>query len=281
MSYIDLLREKAKEFDSIVSMGLDPVLEKIPLNGTPRQVIVKFYLDMLEEMHTADVYPSTVKPNSACFEQYGAEGMAAMEELADAFKSNGIPVILDAKRGDIDRSSIAYAKAAFRNAAISAVTVNPFMGKDSVQPFIEHCKEGKGVYLLCRTSNPGAADFQQKITEGKPLFMHIAQKIVEWWQPGVGAVVGATNTEELTQIAAFFKQSGKEIPLLIPGIGKQGGDPKAVVAALHVVGYDLSLVRINAGSAVSYACEQSKSAEYAGAAVSALKELNEQLRNFK
>ena len=279
MNYVDLLREKAKEFDSIVSFGIDPVIENIPLKGTPRQVIVKFYLDILEEMHNQDVYPSAVKPNSACFEQYGIEGLQAMDEVVEAFKSNGIPVILDAKRGDIDRSSAAYATAAFRNAGISAVTVNPFMGRDSVQPFIAHCATGKGIYLLCRTSNPGAADFQQQVLEGKPLFMHIAQKIVEWWQPGVGAVVGATNTGELAQIAGFFKHSGKEIPLLIPGIGRQGGDPKAVVTALRTAGYDLSLVRINAGSAVSYAGQQRKSEDYAGAAVSALKELNHQLRN--
>lgn len=277
MSYLDVLRQKAKEFNSILCLGIDPILERIPLKGAPQQVIVKFYLDILEEMHNQDVYPATVKPNSAYFEQYGIEGLQAMEELIEAFKSNGIPVILDAKRGDIDRTSAAYAAAVFRNPGISAVTVNPFMGKDNVEPFIEHCRVGRGVYVLCRTSNPGAADFQQKMVEGKPLFMHIAQKIVEWWQPGVGAVVGATDTEELAQIAEVFVKSGKEIPLLIPGVGKQGGDPKGILAALKRVGYDLSLVRINAGSAVSYAWEQNRGA-YAKAAVVALRQLQTAIR---
>lgn len=273
MSYLDFLRQKAKEFDSIACFGIDPVLERIPLRGTPQQVIVKFYLDILEEMHNQDVYPAAVKPNSAYFEQHGIEGMRAMEELIEAFKSNGIPVILDAKRGDIDRTSAAYATAVFRNPGISAVTVNPFMGRDSVEPFIAHCRDGKGIYLLCRTSNPGAADFQQKLIDGKPLFMHIAQKIVEWWQPGVGAVIGATDAAELAQIAELFVKSGKDIPLLIPGVGKQGGDLNAVLGALKRIGYDCSLVRINVGSAVSYAWEQSRG-DYAGAAVTALRELN-------
>jgi len=274
MSYVDLLRQKAKEFNSIVCFGIDPVLEQIPLRGKPHDIIVKYYLNILERMHEDDVYPAAVKPNSAYFEQYGIEGLQAIEELIDAFKSNGIPVIFDAKRGDIDRTSAAYAQAVFRNPGVSAVTVNPFMGKDSVQPFVQHCDAGKGVYLLCRTSNPGAADFQQLMIGDEPLFMKIARKIVEWWQPGVGAVVGAPNIAELQQIATFFCNSGRDIPLLIPGVGTQGGNPEKVRKALHTSGYDLSLVRVNAGSSVGFA--QADGTDYAGAVVAALRELNTQ-----
>lgn len=277
MNYLDQLRTTAKKHNSIVCMGMDPVLEKIPLQGPPKKVITKFFLDILDRMEQKNTKPAIVKPNMAFYEQYGFEGLEALQELIRAYQAKGIPVLLDAKRGDIGKTSQAYAKAIFDLWQADAVTIVPYMGSDSVEPFITYCKKGKGVYIVHRTSNKGAKDIQDLNVEGKPLYMAMASLILQWSMPGVGSVLGATYPDELYRIAAYFQQSGKQIPFLIPGVGSQGGSAAEVVAMLKRAKQDLLIHRINSSSGICFAYEEQKTQDYAGAAVEAIKKLNTEI----
>lgn len=276
VGFTELLERTAERNGSIVCFGMDPVIEKIPAKGKDVGArIVKFYCEILNSV--ADKI-AAVKPNYAFFAQYGFDGLKAMEELIAAAKKKKLPVILDAKRGDIGRSSDAYSREVFAIWKGDAVTVSPYMGTDSVAPFISWCGKGKGVYVLVRTSNPGAADLQElQLKSGKEVFMAAAEKVVGWHKPGVGAVVGATSTAELEKIARFFAATKKKIPLLIPGIGTQGGSAKEVAAVLRKVNKGLSIHRINSSSGISYAYEKSGSSDYVGAAVKAVEGLNREI----
>lgn len=279
MNYTELLKQKAQENKSIVCVGLDPVLEKIPLQGNPEEVITKFYLDLLDAFISEDTLPGAVKPNIAFYEQFGLPGLRALRKITDAYKDKGFIVIVDAKRGDIGKTSAAYAKAVYDVWNFDCVTVAPYMGSDSVGPFIDYSEKGKGVYILCRTSNKEAVDIQDlKVgNEGIPLYMKTTEKIIEWAKPGTGAVVGATYPKELEEIAKLFVNSGKQIPLLIPGVGTQGGSAQEVIQALKNANYDLSIVRINSSSGINYAYQKQDTDDYAGAAVKALKQLNREI----
>ena len=151
------------------------------------------------------------------------------------------------------------------------------MGSDSVGPFIEWCEKGKGIYILCRTSNKGAVDLQNLKVDGVPIYMKLAGKIIEWHIPGVGAVVGATYLEELEKISRFFVESKKEIPLLIPGVGSQGGSAREVVDVLKKTKNDVLIHRINSSSGINYAYMKSETSDYAKAAVDALEVLNKEI----
>jgi len=277
MSYVDDLRERAKNVKSIVCMGMDPVIEKIPIKGATCQVIEEFYLGILKEMNKRNLYPAIIKPNIAYFEQYGFDGLNALKTIISQYKSSGIPTLLDAKRGDIGKTSKAYAKSAFEFWDSDAVTIAPYMGTDSVEPFIEWCEEGKGVYILCRTSNKGAADLQDLKVDGVPVYMKLAENIIQWHKPGVGAVVGATYLAELEEISRFFVQSKKEVPLLIPGVGSQGGSAGEVVEVLKKTNNDILIHRINSSSGINYAYIEKGTSDYATAAVDALETLNNEI----
>ena len=275
MSFTSKLAKAADERNSIVCLGMDPVLEEIPIKEqSPSAKIAKFYEDIIEA--TAGSI-GAVKPNYAFFAQYGFPGLRALKKVISTCKNKKLPVILDAKRGDIGKSSEAYANEAFKFWKADAVTVAPYMGKDSVQPFIDCCSSDKGVYVLVRTSNSGAADFQElKNSNGRKMFMETAGKLVEWHADGVGAVVGATNTAELKDVAEFFAASGKAIPLLIPGVGAQGGSAKEVASILKNIG-DMKIHRINSSSGINYAYKKQGTTDYAGAALKAVKELNREI----
>jgi orotidine-5'-phosphate decarboxylase len=277
MSYLDDLRERAKTVKSIVCMGVDPIIEKIPIKGEPRSVIEGFYLAILKEMNKRDSYPAVIKPNIAYFEQYGFDGLNALKTIITQYKSSGIPVLLDAKRGDIGKTSTAYAKSVFEFWNSDAVTIAPYMGSDSVEPFIEWCEEGKGVYILCRTSNKGAVDLQDLKVDGVPVYMKLAEDIIQWHKPGVGAVVGATYLEELEEISRFFVGSKKEVPLLIPGVGSQGASAGEVVEVLKKTSNDILIHRINSSSGINYAYMKKDTSDYATAAVDALEILNKEI----
>ncbi len=277
MSYVDNLRERAKDVNSIVCMGMDPVIEKIPIDGDTRLIIEKFYLNILKEMEKRDSYPAVIKPNIAYFEQYGFAGLSALKTIISQYKSSGIPTLLDAKRGDIGKTSIAYAKSVFDFWDSEAVTIAPYMGADSVGPFIEWCKKGKGVYVLCRTSNKGAADLQDLKVDGVPIYMKLAENIIKWYRLGVGAVVGATYLKELEGISKFFVNSKKDVPLLIPGVGSQGGSAREVVEVLKNTGNDIHIHRINSSSGINYAFVEKDTSDYAKAAVDALETLNREI----
>ncbi len=165
------------------------------------------------------------KPNLAFYEALGTEGLAILEKTVRCIPGD-IPVIGDAKRGDIGNTARAYARALFSVLGLDAATVNPYLGFDSIEPFIDY--QDKGVFILCRTSNKGAADFQSLCTDGVPLYEAVAKKAQEWNTYGnIGLVVGATYPEELKRVRSICP----EMPLLIPGTGAQGGDLASAVAS--------------------------------------------------
>ena len=157
--FYDRLEQRIAKCGNPVCMGMDPVLKLIPLEGTPEDRIKRFYSDILECCLKRNVQPAVVKPNSAYYECVSVQSMLVLQQLIADYRSAGIPVILDAKRGDIGKSSAAYANAAYDVYRADAVTVSPWMGADSVGPFIRENSEN-GAYVLLRTSNKGAHDFQ-------------------------------------------------------------------------------------------------------------------------
>ena len=274
-----MLRETAQAHRSIVCFGLDPDTAKIPstiLANSIEEKITKFYSDIIDALPEGKPGVSALKPNYAWFAQYGFDGLRALKTLIDKYKSS-YAIIFDGKRGDIGTSSEAYAREAFDFWGAHALTVSPYMGEDSVKPFVKRCAEGRGIYLLCRTSNAGAADFQSQdmaLTE-KPLYLAVAKKALEWHAPGLGLVIGATNVDELEGIYWAIEPSGKEVPFLIPGAGSQGGSAAEVAKTLRTVASgQLLLHRINASSSIAYAWQKKGTPDYVGAALSEIDSMN-------
>lgn len=266
-----------------VCMGMDPVLKYIPFDGRPEENIKRFYLEILEELLRRGVLPAVVKPNIAYYESVNLESLVVLRELIAAYLSAGVPVILDAKRGDIGKSSAAYAEAAFKVFGASAVTVSPWMGADSVGPFLNY-EPAHGVYALLRTSNKGAEDFQDLPVEGSKAFLAVAEKLIAWDNGNLGAVVGATNLAELERITAFFASKVSEIPFLIPGVsipgvpGGQGGDAKEVLRAIANGGGKRKFHVLNSSSGLNFAWRASgEPGKFAVACADALERLAESL----
>lgn len=290
MKFSDCLEARIQECGNPICLGMDPKLSLMPVERKHGEVqseeekIKFFYMDILEECSKRNVKPAVVKPNSAYYERISIQGMQILHDLIAAYKGEGIPVVLDAKRGDIGKSSAAYADAAFNVYGADAVTVSPWMGKDSVGPFLEHPANG-GVYALLRTSNKGAADFQDLPVEGSTAFFSVATKLIEWDNGNLGAVVGATHPEELERITAFFAAANHEIPFLIPGVsipgvpGGQGGDAKTVLQAIANGGGKRKFHVLNSSSGLNFAWQRTgKEAEYASACVDAIESLAEAIR---
>lgn len=290
MKFSDRLEARIQECGNPICLGMDPKLSLMPVErkhanvNSEEEKIRFFYMDILEECAKRNVKPAVVKPNSAYYERISIQGMQVLHDLIAAYKGEGIPVVLDAKRGDIGKSSAAYADAAFNVYGADAVTVSPWMGKDSVGPFLEHPANG-GVYALLRTSNKGAADFQDLPVEGSTAFFAVAKKLIEWDNGNLGAVVGATHPEELERITAFFAAAGHEIPFLIPGVsipgvpGGQGGDAKTVLQAIANGGGKRKFHVLNSSSGLNFAWQRTgKEAEYASACVDAIESLAEVIR---
>jgi orotidine-5'-phosphate decarboxylase len=269
-----------------VCMGMDPVLELMPVAGnSPEDKIRRFYLEILEELVKRNVKPAVVKPNSAYYECVSIGAMAVLAELIQAYSAESMPVILDAKRGDIGKSSAAYAQAAFRIYGAQAVTVSPWMGSDSVGPFLQN-SPGKGVYALLRTSNKGAADFQDlAVCDAGPAYEAVADKLMAWDNGDLGAVVGATHPGELENITRYFVKHGHEIPFLIPGVsipgvpGQQGGDARTVLTAIRNGGSKRAFHVLNSSSGLNFAWQaKGKPERFAIACVDALERLSDEIR---
>lgn len=215
-SFVDKLDAAAKRNRSLLVVGLDPWRPSMPVNdiGTFTKAIVDATADLV----------CAFKPNSAFYEAEGIEGMRALEATMKAIPSH-IPVILDAKRGDIGNTAQAYAKAAFEIWGADATTVNAWGGRDSVEPFLAY--RDKGIFIWVRSSNPGGAEFQSLPVHGEtPLYEYMTREAQSWNQAGnVGLVVGATAPGELAHVRALCPT----MPLLIPGVGAQGGDLEASV----------------------------------------------------
>ncbi|UCH51091.1 MAG: orotidine-5'-phosphate decarboxylase [Chloroflexota bacterium] len=216
MKFVDKLLEASSLNDSLLCIGLDPDPTLMPKIG-----LLEFNKAIVDA--TADLV-CAYKPNLAFYEALGIDGLIVLQMTIEHIPSH-IPIIADGKRGDIGNTAKAYAKALFLTFDFDAATVSPYLGFDSVEPFIEY--KDKGVFVLCRTSNPGAVDFQNLTNDqGIPLYEMVARKAREWNVSGnIGLVVGATYAEELKTV----RQLCPEMPLLIPGIGAQGGDLASTV----------------------------------------------------
>ncbi|MBN2127375.1 MAG: orotidine-5'-phosphate decarboxylase [Candidatus Diapherotrites archaeon] len=282
MNFSELLRKKALEFNSIVCFGADPVMNKIPIKGKDSEEnIALFYSRIMDGWKSEDEFPSAVKPNYAFYAQHGFMGLRALKKVIEKAKEMKIPVILDVKRGDIGKTNTAYAKEAFDFWNADAMTAASFLGTDSVQPLLEATKDKpKGVYVLNRTSNKGANDFQSLIAGDKQLFLKISEKINEWSkisEGNLGAVVGATSMNELKEVSNYFVSQNNKIPFLIPGVGAQGGSASEVVQALKETGNDLLVHRINSSSGLNYAYLEYKTNDFVEASIKALKQLNKEI----
>src|SRR5216683_1395204 len=230
MNFLDKLLTASRQQNSLLCIGLDPEPKRFParLHGLPvARAVTHFCRDIIE---ATTPYVCAYKPNLAFFEVLGPEGMYVFQEVLAAIPAH-IPIIVYAKRGDLDNTARNYAAAVFDVYGCDAVTVNPYLGYDSVVPFLAYHE--KGVILLCRTSNPGARDFQDLLVYGekgqvRPLYEVVAQHVQSWNKAGnCGLVVGATYPQELRTIRALCP----DMPILIPGVGAQGGDLEASVAA--------------------------------------------------
>jgi orotidine-5'-phosphate decarboxylase len=230
MNFLDKLLTASRAQNSLLCVGLDPERDRQPaqLHDMPVARAITYYCRAIIEA-TAP-YVCAFKPNLAFFEVLGPEGMYVFQEVLQAIPGH-IPVIVDAKRGDLGNTARNYAAAVFDVYGCDAVTVNPYLGYDSVAPFLAYHE--KGVILLCRTSNPSARDFQDVLVCGegeevRPLYEVVAQRVQSWNKAGnCGLVVGATYPQELRDIRSMCP----DMPILVPGVGAQGGDLEASVAA--------------------------------------------------
>ena len=263
MTFLEQLQGAERQNGSLLCVGLDPEPSKFPagMKGDASK-IYDFCAQIVDA--TADLAIS-FKPQIAYFAAYRAEDQ--LEKLMEHMRRNAphVPVILDAKRGDIGSTAEQYAKEAFERYGADAVTLSPFMGFDSVQPYLKY--HGKGAFLLCRTSNPGGDDLQNQrlaSVDGQPLlYEHVARLAQGPWNLNgqLGLVVGATYPKEIERV----RELAPTVPLLIPGVGAQGGDAVATVKAGLRVSGDTTTgpIIVNSSRAILYA---SKGDDFADAA---------------
>jgi orotidine-5'-phosphate decarboxylase len=276
MTFTEQLRTAERINGSLLCVGLDPEPAKFPaaMQGDASK-IYDFCAAIVDA--TADLVIA-FKPQIAYFAAHGAE--VQLERLMEHMRRTApqVPIILDAKRGDIGSTAEQYAKEAFERYGADCVTLSPFMGFDSVQPYLKY--HGKGAFLLCRTSNPGGDDLQnQRLADlaGQPtLFEHIASLVQGPWNLNgqLGLVVGATRPAEIERVRAV----APTVPLLIPGVGAQGGDAVATVKAGYRAtnGETTAPIVVNSSRAVLYA---SGGADFAQAARAAAIATRDQLRD--
>lgn len=257
MTFFSRLEDGIGEKDSVVCVGLDPVPSRIP-DGVEVFEFLRRIVDATSDVAVA------YKPNTAFY-----EAMGDWDLLRDTVEYAGVhaPVVLDAKRGDVGHSSRRYAELLD---LADAVTVNPYMGRDSIQPFLD--REDSGVFVLCRTTNTGAADFQDIEADGEPLYLHVARRVGEWDDYGnAGLVVGATRPDDMERV----REAADDLPFLVPGVGAQGGDIEAAVThGLNGSGVGL----VNSTRSIIYAGEGS---DFDAAARSAAKKLRNALNNYR
>ena len=301
--FSDRLAESILRRQSTVCVGIDPDLALLPDDlragyvgrvaelGDAAAVAACFaeYASGIIDA-VADV-AAAIKPQAAFFEQYGAAGWDALRRVVACAREHELPVIVDAKRGDIGSTSVAYAAALFGGAptlageplaglGADAVTVNPYLGDDALSPFVERCAQGKGVFVLARTSNPGAAALQETDCEGRPLYLRVADMIARLGEVSVGshgysdvgAVAGATAPTSLAAVRAALPHAF----LLVPGFGAQGGGPKALagLASGEAQGYV-----VNASRSIIYAWRE-RGGDYRSAAAAATVEMRDSIGGF-
>jgi uridine monophosphate synthetase len=219
MSFWTKLGASIAARDSLLCVGLDPHPGQLPARFSSVGAFIRYVID-----ETAD-FACVFKPNIAFYEAMGPAGIDTLYEIIQAIPAD-IPVLLDGKRNDITSTATAYAQGAFEGLGADALTVNPYLGSDGVLPFLAY--QDRGVFLLCKTSNPGAGEIQDWTQRGEPLYHHVAQLAAEWVQGGeIGLVIGATYPEAIAEIRAEWPNTW----FLVPGVGTQGGDLEAVLGA--------------------------------------------------
>lgn len=263
--YLTKLRQSTVINKSIICFGIDPVVDALPDNYKKNGIssVLNYFHNIFDVLEKRNLKPAAFKLNRGFFSRYddysGQKFLGSTELLKIIWNIRGIfpnsQIILDGKFGDIGKSSENYAVEALEQYDADAVTISGYMGSDSVQPFINRCtaEMSKGVYILARTSNPGAKDLQNlKLADGRFVYEAMGDLILGWAKnhPGVGAVVGATSTEELKNLMQKF--AGKDIPLLIPGVGGQGGSADDVMRIARETGFEKDLLRINSSSGLAF-----------------------------
>ena len=250
--FMEMLADAMQKNHSMLCVGLDPAFAKLPADFQQKEKAFfefnKYIVDATRDL------VSCYKPQAAYYA--GANRDDELKMTIDYIHKNapGIPVILDVKRGDIGSTAEQYAREAFERYQADAVTVNAYMGFDAVKPFLDYA--GKGVIILCRTSNPHSGDLQNLVCDGMPLYQHVAKLVRDQWNYNGNAalVVGATYPEELR----ILRELCPELPFLVPGIGAQGGDVKAVVTHGAVNGAKLM---INSSRGIIFAADPREAAK--------------------
>ena len=280
MAFFDRLDDRIAAVDSVVSVGLDPDPARLPEAvrdaDLPRWQFNRHVIDATHE------HAACYKPNAAFYED--ADGWRALRETIAYAHGKDVPVLLDAKRADIGNTARQYATILDddHGPAADAITVNPFMGRDTLEPFLQ--RDSKGVFVLGRTSNPGGADLQDlELASGEKLYERVVHLADLWNDNGnVGLVVGATNPDELESIRELVP----DIPFLVPGVGAQGGDAEAAVE--HGLADGVGLV--NSSRGIIFAGEDSEARggegdadadAYFGAAGEAAKRLKGRLNQYR
>jgi len=264
MSFFERLRERIEAADSVVSVGLDPDPDRLPEHlqdhELPRWAFNRRIIDATHD------HAAAYKPNAAFYED--PDGWRALEETVAYAHGKDVPVVLDGKRADIGNTARQYAEILER---VDAITTHPYMGEDSLQPFLD--SEG-GVFVLCRTSNPGGADLQDlELASGEAIYERVADLASAWNERGnVGLVVGATAPAELEAI----RERVPDLPFLVPGVGAQGGDARAAVEYGLADGVGL----VNSSRGIIFAGEGTGE-EFARAAGEAAKRLKRRLNEYR
>src|SRR5688572_5144250 len=270
MNFMQALRARWNDADSLVCVGLDPEPAKFPARfaGDP-DAVFNFCRAIVDA--TAP-FVCSFKPQIAHFAALGAEDALARLIAHIHAAHPGIPVILDSKRGDIGSTAQHYAAEAFDRFGADAVTANPYLGRDSVQPFLD--RADRGVVILCRTSNPGAGDLQDLLVADQPLYQHVAAKVANEWNThgNCALVVGATWPEQLREVRRIVG----DVPFLVPGVGAQGGDVEAVVGNAKTA--DGTGLVVSSSRAILYA---SQGEDFAQAAADAARALRDEINRYR
>lgn len=250
----------------VVGLDTDPrrIPESVAPGTAPAERVVEFNRRIVE---ATAALAAAYKPNAAFYEALGEDGFYALSETIATIRERapGVAVILDAKRADIGSTNAGYVTAAFEQLGADAVTVHPYLGGEALAPFLERGE--KLVFVLARTSNPGAGEFQDLVADGAPLYRHVARTVAGRWNAAgnCGLVVGATYPEEMRAVREDVPAT---MPILIPGVGAQGGDVGATVRANRDAGSDAFLIA--ASRSIIYASDGEDFAEAAGASAKAL-----------
>ncbi|MGM5484735.1 MAG: orotidine-5'-phosphate decarboxylase [Nanobdellota archaeon] len=292
MSYNEKLIESAEKAGNVSCMGLDPKIESLPEKHKNKGIggFVDFIDEITDLIVEEDASPAAFKPNFGFYlshdepmkkEHIGSDSLVDIINII-RHKFPDTPIIADFKTGDIGKSSKRYADSILKW-DVDATVVHPYMGDDSVTPYIESFeKNDKGVYVLTRTSNKGAKSFQDLTTMHKELYQKVADKVLEWSdsRENVGSVVGATYIKELSNLAKMYR--GKNVSMLIPGVGGQGGSAEETMNELRKNGYDERLARISSSSGITHPWKDNPVPNnYKERCVNNLKELNEKTAIYK